>query len=464
MKFLYIFLMAFCVSSSLVDSDSIKLETHLNVQSTFSGSALGDQSFHLIIAKNTEKKHFEIIPISNNDGQLRRFDPIIFEHKPIIQSFLNTNDVASLVVSSKGDKHDDFTVVDLNLNDGRHERSETISGKDFKAVFQNKQNNILLFSNKEEMRFVEIQDASSIKEIEVESTANNKALIKELGSVDIEVINSEDFVANGSINEFRAYYDDGTVYITQDDIKTASTSVFKMSLNDENPIKIDSKTYKSTTEDDIKKSTSFVSANNLYQLQLNKTKGDINLYNLKHDDVTTLDISELKIARESEGFTSVEQFLKLASKKKYQPTVSVNQNISGDVTVRFDYVNKETYRYNGFWWAHDFWFHQQMMMQQQMMRHHMQSRFRPSPEEDVIYYAKEEAHYFEVIFNTDKKNIVVNDFETIYKDVDKKKQIEILERKEKFKHSSKVFNEEYMRYFGYDKKSKSFKVISKPIK
>lgn len=47
----------------------------------------------------------------------------------------------SLVVSSKGNKHDMFSVVNVNLDEGKLEDSDTISGEDFKAVIRKSNKN-----------------------------------------------------------------------------------------------------------------------------------------------------------------------------------------------------------------------------------------------------------------------------------------------------------------------------------
>lgn len=467
MKFLTLLLVAFCLTGNPKKERSVSLSKDFKVESTFSGSTFTNESFHLIIAKNIKKKQFEIIPISNTEGRLKQLESITFDKAPSILSFHNLGESISLIVSSKGKKNDVFTVVDLNLSTGIHNKSDSFSGEDFKAVIRKDTKNVLLFSNKESLKIVEVVNATSVETLNVETTENDVDFLKDLDDSGLEAVNTDEFVANGSISEFRVYSDGETVFITKEDIKEGNTTVRKVSLKEGNRPALDAKVYKSSNGIK-KKSTSFVTGETLYQFQMDKDKGDVNLFDLSSTDNLSLDLSSMSISKKSKDFTGVENFLKNAAKSKNEPTITINRTKSGDLAMRVDYVNKREYNYQyNWWWHHQWMWHQQMMWHHQMMQQQIRSSvptgFGPSQPDFDMYFTKAENHFFEIVFNATNENIKSDNLEMVHKEIDKRTYIDKLDEDTKVKYASTVFLDNELRYFGYDKKTKSFKVISEEL-
>lgn len=447
-------------------SKSIKLAKHYKVESTFSGDTSNKESFHLIIAKNIKKKQFEIIPIANKEGVLTQLDAIVFDKVPSILSFHKNEDTVSLIVSKKGKKEKEFTVVDVNLITGKNETSETIDGKNFRAVLRTQNDNLLLFSNVDELKIIKTKNANAIKEIIAKGTKESKELLKAINKGSIDAVNTDEFVANGSINAIRAYTDGDAIVISNENEKDGITYVSKINLKEGLEVDLKSIKYGTASTQKINKQTSYVNGSKLYQLKNNKKDANVSIYNLDSDDKTDLNLRDASISKKSKGFEGIEDFVKKSARSANEPTMTINNTKNGNVSVRFDYVNKKQYSYHYNWWWHHHWmFQQQMMMmqQQQIIRNNI-PRYGPSPDLEDYSYVVAEKHFFEIVLNN--KSIVVSDAkseETVYSDIDKKKHIKVIDDNTKIKHASSVFINNKLWYFGYDKKTKSFKVLTKNL-
>jgi hypothetical protein len=460
MKFLTIILFALCLTGNPKKGSSIVLNANSKVESTFSGTISGNQSFHLIVAKNKEKDNFEIIPVSNNDGELKQLRPIAFDTHPSIISFHNTNETVSLIVSSEEDKTDKFSIVNVNLVSGVSDISETFSGEDFKAVIRKATKNTLIFSNRETLKIVEIEGLSLSKSIDVITTEDDDVFLKDLNISKLDAVNTDEFVANGSIEEFRVYKEGDILFFTRENKRTSDTTVSKISLeNGGSPI-IEATIFKSQSSEKTKKSTSFFNGKNVFKLQLDRKEGLFSVYDLDGTTATNLDLSNTKISNSSKGFEDVDDFLKKASKYMNEPTITVNKTKSGDLAIRMDYVDKKTYMYQyNWWWWHDFMWSNQFMMRSPIGAPNVPTGFGPSPIDFEYYYFNDEYHYFDIILDLSFENIKLNTIEMVNPFVDKKKYIDKLEENVTVKYSSSVFFENEMRYFCYDKKTNSFKVL-----
>lgn len=447
------------------------LARHYKVESTFSGNTEGEKSFHLIIAKNNKTKSYEIIPIEFKDNDLLSFESIHFDKKPGIVSFHNNENTVSIITSVKAKKHDAFNVIDIDLISGKNFKSEDISSEDFKAVIRKENSNLLVFSNKNELKILNAVNASSIETITAVPDKNNKYIFDELKDGSLDAVNKDEFVSNGSINKLRAYSEGDELILTHENSKLGSTTVAKIHLDKGSEVDIAEKVYQVKSNKKSKKSTSFVDGQKLYQLKLNKEAGDINVFDFNTDNQSSLSLNNSHVSRKSKGFKSVEDFLKNSTKSINEPTVSVNKSKSGNVVLRADYVNKNTYyyRYN-WWWHHDSMLQQMMwqMQHDQMMKQVRQNipKYGPSPEwydELAVLTAKVEHHYFEIVLTPDSEVVSNTSEETIHKYVDKKKYVEELDKDKTIKHASSLFVGEKLRYFAFDNKKKEFKIFHKDI-
>lgn len=463
MKSLFVFLLFLGLNSNPETTSSIKLDRNYKVESTFSGNTSGDESFHLIIAKNIKNKQVEIIPISNIEGNLNQLPSITFDNKPSILSFHSSKEILSLVVSTKNKNNKDFTVIDINLLTGENYKSDLISGKNYKTTIRKDNKNIMVFVDKNSLKIIELENSKNIKTINVEVDKKYFKFLKELDENTLEAINTNEFVANGSINKYRVYSDEETLFISKEDKNNGNTVVSKISLIENDSPKLETNVYSNIKK--AKKITSYIHDGKLYQLKTNKELGTVDVFDLNNNkSIKELDLRTIKPIKYSKGFSSMDDFLKRASKGAFEPTITVNATNSGNLSLRFDYVLKYTYSYRYNWWWHHHWMmQQQMMWQQQQIRMSVPRSFGPSEPVYNMPIILGAYHYFEFVINNDVEVLEFKDETTVFDFVDKKKCIDEVDQNTNIKHASTVFLKDEMRYFGYNKSSKSFKVLTRSI-
>jgi len=440
----------------------IKLNKKYKVENTFSGNTSGEDSFHLIIAKNTSSKAYDIIPYHFKDGETIKLKTIPFDKEPSVLSFHNSRGKLSLITKSKEGKEEKIRVLDINLASGESKKSDSFSTDDFKAVIREKDKNILLYAKKEAITVVNALSATSTETIVVKPSKEAQEFFKSLSNNNIDAINTNEFVKNGSINDFRVYFEEGVLTLTQEDSKEGFTNAIQIPM-DNNELTVDVKVFKNESlNGKIKKSTSYFSEDKLYQLKLRKEEAKLDVYSIGANTKATIDLLNAAFRKAVSDNNSAEKFLKNASKNANAPTVTINKTSIGDVKIRFDYVNKNSYNYRYNWWWHHNWMMQQMMWQQQQQIQMRASGFGPNPFEE-IFFIKDEKSHFEIGLDLSGNIISPEGLETVYKDIDKKSYIEKLDDNKKLKHSSTVFTEKYFRYIAYNKTSKSFVIIEKPL-
>jgi len=120
----------------------------------------------------------------------------------------------------------------------------------------------------------------------------------------------------------------------------------------------------------------------------------------------------------------------------------------------------QNYNYQNNWWFYDqIWQHQMMWQQQQMMQNIQNSvpKFEPSPIENVPYFSVAKKNYFELVLDLNTYDIIRDEVETIYPDIDKMKMVDKFEKFKKIKElKSHVFIDKILYNFAYYIKGKTF--------
>ncbi|MGJ8683143.1 MAG: hypothetical protein ACSHWW_00870 [Nonlabens sp.] len=458
--------------------DSIKLDKKFKIEGTFSGNMTGEDSFHLIIAKNTEDKNFNILPYTFAKGAVNELKPIVFEDKLGVLSFHSNDESFTIITKTKKNKEEVFNVIDINTSTGAHTISENIIAEDFKTILRKEDKNILVFANDEELKIVKVENSQSVTESKIAVNDSNKDFLKELSKNGLDAVNTDEFIKNGSIKEFRAYSENDQIIITRENDKEGTTQVLKAPLNGNGEITEDLSTYQNKNfSDKIKKSTSFYANDKLYQLKLAKDQAAIDIFNLDDDSSSSIDLLSSELKDVASNKTANDNFVNKASKSRNEPTITANTTSTGAVKVRMDYVDKRTYNYNNnWWWFHNWMWQQQMMhmqMHQQMLQQQRQSmnslpRFGPNPPEEVPFIKVvsnlDSSSSFEIGISLDGSLINPKELKTIHRDIDKKSYIDKLEENKKLKYASTVFTDSKFRYIAYNKKTRSLKIIEKELK
>lgn len=457
---LFVYLLGFTDISFA--NNRLKLANNYKVEQTFSGNTLDNTTFHLIIAKNKDTKLFEIIPLvySYMEGETNRLPSIVFTAAPEILSYHNNNRTLSLVTSSKEKNRKVILVHDLNLESGEVIKSKNYDFKDYKAAIQKPNSSLLLFSSFNSFKIVNVSNAVNFSETIVNQSPENEKVLKILNNEELDAINTDEFVANGSINSLRAYSNNEALYITKESKREKLTSVFVLDISKEGVASFKQKDFKGDKE--LKKSTSYIFENELIKVDLGKKAGNINVYNLS-DSISknTIDLLNLKPSKKSTGFKDMSSFLKAANKFINVATITANKSENGAVVLRLDYVNKEKYYYHNYWYH--YWFHHQMIFRQQQIQQSIRS-FGPLeffPNEDVLF-ADEEQHYFEVVLSQSRE--VLNEYsQAIYNDYNKKEHLNELKENKFLDHISTAFIGNRFVYLAYNKKTKDFGISNKTV-
>ncbi|MEH1007712.1 hypothetical protein VDP25_08210 [Winogradskyella sp. ECml5-4] len=469
MKILMAFFISVCSFANHPSYDpvnKIEIDEKYKVESTFSGNTVGNDSFHLIIAKNGDTKDYDVIPYLFKDNHIVKLKTFSFDKQPVILSFHNAKDKLSLLTQSKVGSSEFINIIDVDLISGNYVKSDNIATEDFKALIRKKDKNLIVFSDKKSVRIIEAKDANTVQTITVSSDASSAEFLASLSENSVEAINNDEFVSNGSISTFRAYSDGDKVIITEENTKEATTNALQIPLNQGNEVSAQFKTFGGKTKDSkIKKSTSYINNDKLYQLKIGKEEGQLNVFGLNDAYNSSVNILEVKPTKHAEGFKSIKDFVKNASKKFNEPTVTINSTKNGKLKVRFDFVNKNLYNYHYNWWWHHQWHMQQMqhfqMINQQQMRNSIPS-FGPSEPLDYFFVAQEHS-FFEITLDLAGKIVEDKNDESVYPYLNKKTYVKPLNDNKKLKHTSTVFTQDNFRYIAYDKRNKSFNIINKAL-
>lgn len=468
--FLFLLFTAISFSFSPPNSTTLSLDKSLKVIGTFSGDINKENSFHLIIVKNTKTKEHELIPVKHDEVNLVRLDPIKFKKQPSVVSYHSNNKVVSIIASFKDKKDELMQVIDLDIETGTQSRSETFSADGFKTAIRKQDKNHLLFSNEENDLCVKtINNFNSITNLKIALSEDNINVLEDLDDESIDPVKTDEYVQNGSISTIKVYVLGDEIVLTRDDNKGKKTSVLRFSTAAEGDQTIKSKSYDFNTFEKHKKTATYFNNNNLFQLLLSKKQMDFNIINLSNDKMDSLNLSDATITNKSEGFKSLEDFIKQASKGSKQPTVTVNTSKEGKSVIRADYVEKSSYSYNYNWWWHHQWFHMNHMLwhQQQMMNHtrniSVPSGFGPNFIYENFYFKPAKKHYFEIVIDTNNSIDNEASTETKLHKIDKKKHVKELKDVKGQDHISSVFLGNTFRAFVYDKKAKVFKLEDRQI-
>jgi len=471
MKYVLITLLFVCsnksYSSAFIETDNeIKLESYHKTKTTFSGELNDLNSLHLIIAKNTQTKGFDIIPsIFNFKGQnIKQYNAISFNKQPSIVSFHSNNNIISLITSIKVDKEDFIRVIDMNIGSGEIKTSKDISKEDLKTSIRRKNKTILIYSFKEKIELIDIENSNSIKSINVTPSVGAKSVFESIFKTSLDVIRYDEFIKHGSIRKNRLYAKDTEIIITTEYVDKNETKVVKIPLNKESDIEVDAIKFKNDEKELTKKSTSFVINNKLYQFKTNKNIGEILVFNLDNGEESEIQFSESNIYNKSKKLKNLESFFKIASKTNYEPTITLNRTKSNNYLMRLDYVFASTYNYID--WHHFHWQQNQFFNQPQIT---VPSRFGgPSVEfYDKLAFNENQIipkkYYFNILI--DSNDTILNNVqdELVYKNIDKQKYKDIINNSFNYKYSSYIFLKNQFRYFVYHKDSKSFRVFKKDL-
>ncbi len=475
---LIIFLCSQAILATEIINNQITLPKHYKTENTFSGDLSETSSFHLIFTKNKKTKKFEVFSYLFNGEKIDKLPSFINEKSYSVVSFHKKNNILSLLLSYKIKKESFVKRIDFNLSTKSKTEHQPFKNEDFLTSIRQKEKSILIYKDYKEKKSFRI----------FEFIGNSKPVVKELKlkrrkdkveaffkDKSVSSVKTDEFVANGSTNDIRVYFENNTLFFTKDtedpfqinvvgidlnNKRTNVTQVLKFDLNKSN-LTPKFVTFKNANEKKFKKATSFLSNNKLFQLALSKDTGLINIADIntsKSLNTITLDENLNSKAKGNPDFKDIRSFLKRAGKNRYKATITANKTKTDKIIVRVDYVDI-TYRYNYNWW----WHHQQMFMHQQQIQMSVPTGFGPRQPNEDVYTFSEKKRFFELLLDANGQLLNEDLPETFYKEINKKEYIDKLDDVKGYSMESSCFLKGSFRFIAYSKKSKVFTIQTNPL-
>jgi len=454
------FIVAFFISISAFANNTFneptfKLEKHYKIIGSFSGDVEEKDSFHLLITKNKDTDRYEILPLMLLNDAFKQLKSISYPKQPSIVSYHASNGILSLVVSSENRKKKFIDIVDINLTTGLYKRSSAIDAENFKATIRKPKANYLVFSNNEEhLEILTVLNSKSMDSLKIPFIPETKAILEDISAKGLDVVNTDEYVDNGSINPIKVYLFDKDLVITKDNLNRNSTNIIKMPIDAPDSSYVEVKTMENNIFRKTKKLASFVYRNKLFKLLLNRNEMDVSMYDLTTKEMISLDINEDAILNKGKSFKGLSKFKKNASKVIYKPTITANATIDGNTVVRINYVDAMTYNYNDNWWWHHEW-----MWQQQIQKLSIPKGFGPHLYIEDYYFETKSSHFFEFVLDGNDAIAKQESTKTKSAKIDKKTYIDRLTTNKAFKHVSSAFLKNTFRAFIFSKEKKVFTII-----
>jgi hypothetical protein len=450
-------------------TQSIKLDKHYKVENTFSGDLFENTSFHFIFTKNKKTKKKEILGYLYNGNSVEKLESFSNFSYLKITSFHNTKSHLIVLFSYEEDNSRYLKKVVYDLNTKKISENITLTNERFEASFRTKDRSVLIYKIKDTLK---TRSFNGINKVELSKYifSDKKDPVKKYfkGSI-INTIKTDEFVANGSTSELKAYLDKNKIIFTKDDSSKNQCSVLTISLDKDKIIPSKILKFENKNGDKTyKKSISYYNNDHLYFLSLGKKSGAIKVFNIsKNKEINNISLNADLHSQilKNKDFKGIEDFLKNAGKNKFKPTITVNKTNSDKLRVRVDYVDVNYGYYNDWWWHHQQFMRWQNQFHMQQMRVNLPSGFGPNPPEYVdTSFLNTQKRYFELTIDSNGNINQEDSSETIYKEIDKKQYIKTLEEIKNIKHESSCFLKNSFRYIGYSKKRKEFIFQTNKIK
>ena len=462
-------LLLFFLTISLVttanEGFNYKLKKHQKFEKTFSVNINENATLHLLIVKNKDSKLYDLIPFYMNDKQaITQLETTSFKEIPEIISYHQNNNNVTLI----SHQNETLDIMDFDVLTRKLTKKSIPNFKKPATVFIEKQKSIILYYDKKEssISIVTIKDSESLNTLKYPVPVSIQKNISTSFKGTIEVLNTNEYVENGSIAGTQAYLLNGSFYFVIDKENENILETIILNPNKKEPFAF--KTFISNKIKKVKSSNSYVIDGKLFSLKLGKE----DLYLSIYDILSGTTKKEISLNEELNKIASIKskssKFLKGANKKDMKPTITVNTTKEGSFKVTMNYVNKTTYQYYNNW----FWMHQMMMQQQQMimnqqyMMQHSPNRFGPNPDnyqEVLIDSFIEKTTSFSFILNIDFEVFEDENQETTYKFVDKEKYLKLLSDNKNIYNSTIGFLEDEFRYMFTNKKKNTVYIQTKKI-
>ena len=447
------------ISTSLVANDTFTyaLEKHQKFEKTFSFD-VENATIHLVIVKNKDTKKYDLIPFYM-DGQqkVEQFKTSSFDDLPEIFSYHQNGDLVT--ISTIQDKF--ITVLDYNVKNGSviEKTWETKEKSQIKFI-DDKKTKYIESTDKETLELTTIINTEDVQTKKISVAKEFQKTIKSIFKEPVSVVDNQDFVRHGAISEIQGYFNDDKIYFTL-------YNYFEKDIPEILTIDIDSGTITQTPilQNVLEKPNDFnahIVDDKLFASFSTKEDLALQIYDAK----TGVEIKSHTLNGALSEIKTIKSkrlaYLNKTKKFKNKTTISVNKTQDNNYAVVIDFVNRDTYHHNDWFWLHNMMFNQQMMLNTGMP-----GGFGPKDfiTEDIInYWAVEDSMPLEFVLDTNFNLLPEHNGITQKDFVDKQKYAKQLAENKAVFNSSIGFLEDEYRYIYTNKDEDVVTIKIRPIK
>lgn len=429
-----------------------KIKKHQKIEGTFSGDINQKQSVQLIILKDKITKTYEIIPFFfDKENKATEFDFIPFKKLPSILSYHLNNNTLTLVTTQKIKNKTQLVILDLDINTQMLKSKIIDDFKDSNATFRLESKTIFVHKTVSSLKITEIINSVNQKNNNILIDSRNFLQFRDLFEEKPDIVNTNEYVKNGSINKSQGYYSGNNLIFTKINKKNTEVNSINIDLNNYS-FKLNKISLNNL--EGIKDLNTYLHNDNLYAMLVSKNDAHLKVINIINNEVK---FSKSLNSGLKNNFNNddLQDFIKKSSRKRNKPTITVNKSIENKLVLNIDYVDTTIYNYNYNWWFHHWMWQQQMHMQQVRMN---VPSFGPNPAffNYDLMSIKQETKSLKLVFDLDFNINKLASIKTIKKNIDKEKHINTLKENTDLKHVTVSFQENTIRSIYYSKKLKHF--------
>ncbi len=459
-KLLYPFILIISFNSFATDAFKYKLKDHQKFEQTLSVDIDKKSSLHMLIVKNKKSGKKELIPFFIDEQKaIKELSTLAFDDEPQLISFHTNGNTLTLINYDEGNLYiDDIdTSTGKLLNRKQHkdvDKPEHVFKQAHKTTF------LKVFKKGKSIEFTHVENSnlSIVNKLDTPKDLQNK--VKDILKENVDVVNTNEYVKNGSISKTQAYFEGEILMLVYDEKDDEQVETLKIKLNDENPFTYQN--YSATALEKLKNSNSYFKDDKLFVVNSGKEDVEMNIFNASSGKKEKRLSLKKEMAFAETDLEKRENFIKQSRRSINKPTVTLNETKEGNFAVRMDFVNIKTYSYNDLWWMHH-----HMIMMNQMHIQQQQHRMMMGPNISLLeiddLYTKNTSTSISFVINKNLDLMKNASLETIYNDVDTKKYSEELNKNKEIRNKSLAFLKDEYHYIYTDKKENNVYIETKAL-
>lgn len=450
---------AVTTSTFATDIFNFKLKENQKYENSYSVNFENEATLHLVVVKNKDTKNYDVLPFyMNKKGEVKQMTTTSYEDEPEMVSSHKKGSTITLLIYQKRK----LQVIDLDLDSPAvatesievREKPENIITKANKSIV------VIPDLNTKNLGFYIVESSQKIDKKTVEVSKDYQSEVHKIFTSRPDIINTDEFVQNGSIRSTQVYYENGNFILISDEKANEELEAFV--VNPENNESLTKKVFTTTTNlDKIKDGNSYLMDGKVFGMYLGKQDFGISVFDINTGTeekkfLLSEDIAQIENAK------NIQAYMKGVTKSKMKPTISVNKTKNNNYAVTVDYVDSSKYMYHNWMWMHHMLMQQQMMMQQNMAR---PSGFGPNPSNFEMDEFFDDEKSVSLNFTLDQNLTMLpnNNDPTQYQFVDKEKIMKSLEKNKDFKNMSAGFLENEYHYMYTDRAEETVYIHTKEI-